>query len=132
MEAVAATIQRLKITEAGQPCRHCQTPVVVKQHKPGFKFKPEKRAYWYEWWLACPKCHALYMTEDAKRFPDSPAPTKVSWMDKPVSLNVDGGEAAILLGLITTEWASIARDENRASYYRTLTILREKLIKAQP
>lgn len=125
------TEPKIKITTVGQACRHCGTAVVRKQHKPGFTFKPEKRAYWYEWWLACPKCKALYMLEEAKRYPNE-ITKPMEWFEKPVALNIDGGEAAILLGMITKEWASVARDETRAEYYRTLSILRQKLIAVQP
>jgi hypothetical protein len=57
---------KVKITEVGQPCRHCDTPVVRRQHKPGFTPSPSK-AYYFEWWLACPECGARYMIEAAKK-----------------------------------------------------------------
>lgn len=55
-----------KITEVGQPCRHCETPVVRKQ---GRKRCKPGRSYFYEWFLRCPKCKALYMVEAARRWP---------------------------------------------------------------
>ena len=59
-----------KITQAGQPCRHCGAPVVKRTHQ-----KPPKptKAYYFAWWFACPQCKALYMVEDAKRFFAAPA-----------------------------------------------------------
>jgi ribonuclease HI len=62
-------MQRTKITEEGQPCRRCQTPVVRRTHG---STPPHPKAkgggYWFEWWFYCPKCGALYMVEKAKRF----------------------------------------------------------------
>jgi len=59
--------QKIKIVRAGQPCRKCGTPVVRREHAPnaqGYK----KKAYWFEWWFACPRCRTLFMVEAAKRF----------------------------------------------------------------
>jgi ribonuclease HI len=52
------------ITEEGQPCRKCGTPVIKK--KPKGKRKPDQ-AYYYEYYLYCPGCETRYMVEDAKR-----------------------------------------------------------------
>lgn len=52
----------VKLTVAGQPCRNCKTPVIKAIPK---KRNP-KRAYWFEWYLSCPKCGYMYMLEDAK------------------------------------------------------------------
>jgi transcription initiation factor IIE alpha subunit len=30
--------------------------------------KRGKGNYWFEWWLACPGCHAIYHQESAKRY----------------------------------------------------------------
>jgi uncharacterized protein with PIN domain len=55
-----------KITEAGQPCRHCQTPVVRIEGRQHVK---QGRAYWFAWFFRCPSCGAFYMVEAAKRYP---------------------------------------------------------------
>jgi ribonuclease HI len=52
------------ITEQGQPCRKCGTPVI--------KGKPKRKSirgqsYFYEYYLRCPECGTLYMVEGAKR-----------------------------------------------------------------
>ena len=54
-----------KITEEGQPCRKCGTPVVKKT--PKSKRKPHQ-AYYYEYYLYCPGCETRYMVEQAKRY----------------------------------------------------------------
>lgn len=61
---------KTKITVVGQPCRHCATPVVRREHVTPPKYKAG--SYYYEWWLACPKCRALYMIEAAKVLFDGP------------------------------------------------------------
>jgi ssDNA-binding Zn-finger/Zn-ribbon topoisomerase 1 len=53
---------RLKITQEGQPCRKCSTPVIKRKPRK----KPSKN-YYFEYYLYCPKCHATYMVEEAKR-----------------------------------------------------------------
>ena len=53
-----------KITQEGQACRKCSTPVVKKlprrRQKPG-------QTYYYEYYLYCPNCSTMYMVEEAKR-----------------------------------------------------------------
>jgi len=56
---------KTKITHEGQPCRNCSTPVIKKA--PRHKRKRDQR-YYFEYYLYCPKCHAMYMVEDAKRY----------------------------------------------------------------
>jgi len=53
---------RPPLTQEGQPCRKCDTPVVKQtaRRKPG-------RGYYYEYYLWCPKCHATYEVEEARR-----------------------------------------------------------------
>ena len=53
-----------KITEEGQPCRKCRTPVVKK--KPRGKPKPSQSSY-YEYYLFCPECETRYFVDKAKR-----------------------------------------------------------------
>jgi ribonuclease HI len=57
--------RKFKITEEGQPCRKCSTPVIKRT--PRRKLKRDQ-AYYFEYYLYCPKCHAMYMVEEAKRF----------------------------------------------------------------
>src|SRR5450631_961548 len=57
---------KVKITKVGQPCRHCQTPVIEGHHA---KIpKPNRSGYYFEKWLKCPNCRALYMLEEFKRY----------------------------------------------------------------
>ena len=58
-------IPKVKITEEGQPCRHCNTPVKKKTH--ATPPKENSGSYWFEWWFKCPKCHTLYMVKEAQR-----------------------------------------------------------------
>lgn len=53
-----------KITEEGQPCRKCGTPVVRKV--PNRKYRPGQ-AYYYAYYLFCPECQTTYMVDGAKR-----------------------------------------------------------------
>lgn len=59
--------ERPRLTQAGQPCWKCSTPV-IKQ--PGRR-KPN-RDYYYEYYLYCPKCQATYQVGEAKRFIEQP------------------------------------------------------------
>lgn len=63
------TEQKIKVTEIGQPCRHCGTPVEKREHL-GKRKKRNKGGYYFLWWLGCPKCHAIYMVEAAKQYYD--------------------------------------------------------------
>lgn len=62
------TRMKTKITEVGQQCRHCLTPMVKATHAKPPKYKAG--GYYFEWWLKCPnkRCRALYMVESAKRY----------------------------------------------------------------
>ncbi|WP_340158252.1 ribonuclease HI [uncultured Maribacter sp.] len=57
--------QEQKIEKVGDLCRKCNTTVIKKT--------PNKRKiklgqnYYYEFYLFCPNCKAMYMVEDAKR-----------------------------------------------------------------
>jgi len=59
-----ANLPKGKIKTVGQPCRKCGCPVekrVPKRHrKPG-------QSYYYEYYLACPRCNTMYMVDAAKR-----------------------------------------------------------------
>ena len=58
---------RPRLTEAGQPCWKCSTPVMKQTAR-----KRSSRDYYYEYYLWCPKCLATYEVEDAKRFIEQP------------------------------------------------------------
>lgn len=62
---------KVKITQAGQPCRKCGTPVVKKKpHKP-----PQAgQRYYYEYYLYCPVCKTMYLVDNARRQCDSKPP----------------------------------------------------------
>jgi len=55
-----------KITNEGDNCRKCNTPVIKKLPK-NKALKPNQ-SYFYEFYLMCPNCKAMYMVEEAKRF----------------------------------------------------------------
>ncbi|WP_411895240.1 ribonuclease HI [Winogradskyella sp. A2] len=54
-----------KIENEGDPCRKCSTPTINKSPKKR-KLKPNQ-SYYYEYYLYCSNCKAIYMVEDAKR-----------------------------------------------------------------
>ena len=57
--------KKTKMTEIGQPCRKCDTPV-IKQVPKKKTVKPNQ-SYYFAWYLYCPGCRAMYMVEEAKR-----------------------------------------------------------------
>jgi ribonuclease HI len=59
---------RPAMTQEGQPCWKCSTPVIKR---PG-RVKP-KRDYYFEYDLYCSKCGATYTVEEAKRLVDRPS-----------------------------------------------------------
>lgn len=52
----------VKITEVGQPCRNCKSPVV----KAIPKKRDPRKAYWFSWYLRCVKCGFMFMVDSAK------------------------------------------------------------------
>ncbi len=56
-----------KITQEGQPCRKCSTPVVKHIRR---KDKPVKasKSYYYEYFFICPTCRTYYYVEDAIKY----------------------------------------------------------------
>jgi len=53
--------KKTKITEQGQPCRKCGSPVN--------KITPLRKGrgkYYYKWYLKCPKCFTVYLVESQK------------------------------------------------------------------
>jgi ribonuclease HI len=57
---------KLKITEVGQPCRKCGTPVVKQFPR---KADTTTKQFTYAYYLWCPNCRAMYMQEAAKIYP---------------------------------------------------------------
>lgn len=57
--------QEQKIEKVGDLCRKCNTAVIKKTPNKR-KIKPGQNFY-YEFYLYCPNCKAMYMVEDAKR-----------------------------------------------------------------
>ena len=57
---------KVKITQEGQPCRKCNTPVVKRTPKK----QKQNQAYYYEYYFLCPKCETMYFAEEAKRTAD--------------------------------------------------------------
>ena len=60
----AARQEEPKSIQEGDPCLKCTTPLVKRtpkrRRKPG-------QAYYYEYYLYCPGCRAMFMVEEAKR-----------------------------------------------------------------
>ncbi|WP_321308180.1 ribonuclease HI [Marinifilum fragile] len=54
-----------KIEKEGDLCRKCNTPVVKRMSNP--KRKKSKQSYYFEYYMLCPNCKAMYMVEEAKR-----------------------------------------------------------------
>ena len=59
--------RRPGLTQEGQPCRKCSTPVIKQTPR-----KKPKRDYYFEYFLLCPKCQTTYTVEEAKRFVEQP------------------------------------------------------------
>ncbi|RED42625.1 ribonuclease HI [Winogradskyella eximia] len=57
--------QEKSIEKEGDLCRKCNTPTVKKTPKKR-KIKPNQ-SFYFEYYLYCPNCKAMYMVEDAKR-----------------------------------------------------------------
>lgn len=53
-----------KIKQEGQPCRKCGTPVIKMVPKRKLK---TGQTYYFEYYLQCPQCQAIYLVEEAKR-----------------------------------------------------------------
>ena len=66
-QRLAKTEARGRITQAGQPCRKCGTP--VEKQVPRRRLKPDQN-YYFEYYLRCPNCGTNYMVDEAKRFLD--------------------------------------------------------------
>ena len=57
--------KKTKIIEVGQPCRKCNTPV-IKQVPKKKTVKPGQ-SFYCAWYLFCPRCETIYMTEEGKK-----------------------------------------------------------------
>lgn len=54
-----------KITEEGQPCRHCGTPVEKRVQNQEAR---KGRKFYFAYYFFCPGCKAVYLIDSAKRF----------------------------------------------------------------
>lgn len=59
---------KIKITQEGQPCHKCGTPVKRKD-RPNDKTKAGQKVY-FKYWFYCPGCKSMYMVESAKVYID--------------------------------------------------------------
>jgi len=59
--------EKSKVTHSqpGEPCRKCSTELI--KQKPKRKKRKPGQSYYYEWYLYCTGCKAMYMVESAKR-----------------------------------------------------------------
>ncbi|MCF1192503.1 ribonuclease HI [Mangrovimonas sp. AS39] len=57
--------QEQKIEKEGDLCRKCQTPVIKKSPKKRKIIKNQN--YYFEYYMFCPNCRAMYMVEEAKK-----------------------------------------------------------------
>jgi ribonuclease HI len=62
---LSAPQNKLAIKNEGDLCRKCTTPVIKKIPKE--KKKKTNQTYYFEYYLYCPKCKAMYMVEEAKK-----------------------------------------------------------------
>lgn len=65
IKAYRVSSPKIKHVRPGEACRKCGTAIIKrtpkrKKRKPG-------QTYYYEWYLFCPCCKAMYMVEAAKR-----------------------------------------------------------------
>jgi ribonuclease HI len=67
--ASASDEGRPRLTQEGQPCWKCSTPVI----KQSARRKPN-RDFYYEYYLWCPNCHATYEVPEARRDIAQPPP----------------------------------------------------------
>jgi len=68
-ENIAGRAKKVKITKEGDLCRHCNTPV-IKKTSTNKKLKPNQ-TYYFEYYMFCPSCKAMYMVEEAKKYVDT-------------------------------------------------------------
>tara|TARA_R110001632_G_scaffold175405_1_gene295099 strand:+ start:86 stop:823 length:738 start_codon:yes stop_codon:yes gene_type:complete len=59
------TTKKVKIEKVGDECRKCGEPVIMKTPKK--KKVKSDQSYYFEYYLYCPSCKTMYMTEDGKR-----------------------------------------------------------------
>jgi ribonuclease HI len=57
--------KKIKIEKEGDNCRKCGEPVIKKTPKK--KKIKQNQSYYFEYYLFCPSCRTMYMTEDGKR-----------------------------------------------------------------
>lgn len=54
-----------RITEEGDSCRHCGTPVTKQKTREKAR---GRRAFYYEFYLSCPSCGTMYLHPASKKF----------------------------------------------------------------
>lgn len=57
--------RKRRVKNAGDPCRRCDEPVVLRETNVGKKRRPGQ-TYFYKSYLRCPKCGTFYMLESQK------------------------------------------------------------------
>lgn len=62
---MAAREAKIRLAEAGQPCRRCGTPVEIQGHPEDWKPAPNQ-AYYFTEWLKCPSCLYQYNLQSSK------------------------------------------------------------------
>ena len=72
---------RRKIAKPGDPCGHCATPVLFRKHATP-PVQKRGRAFYYESWLYCPSCNAVWFDPAKVRYFNKPAPTAPRVMGK--------------------------------------------------
>jgi len=55
---------KIKVNETGDLCRHCGTPVEFRESK--FNRGKLNKPYFYNAYLKCNSCNAMYMLEEYK------------------------------------------------------------------
>jgi 5-methylcytosine-specific restriction endonuclease McrA len=75
--------KKTPITEAGQPCRRCGTPVIRYEGRGHAK---KGSAYWFEWFFKCPSCGTPYMVEAARRAAGEIVVEVENVVDRPLAL----------------------------------------------
>jgi len=68
---------KVQITQEGDLCRKCSTPVIKKIPKRG-KAK-RKQKYYFEYYFYCPNCSTIYNIEEAKRKVESVSSKQLSF-----------------------------------------------------
>ncbi len=68
-DKIIGNSKKRKITKEGDLCRHCNTPVIKKATNN--RRRKTNQTYYFEYYMFCPVCKAMYMVEEAKKHVDS-------------------------------------------------------------